>query len=228
MSQSKTSLAYQELKQDLLDGVHAPGVKLRIDQLCETYKVSPGAIREALSRLTSDGLVLAADQRGFLSAPISAEDLTDLTAVRISIECRCLQRSIQIGDLNWESNIAAAWHRLSNTAPTTPEDPTVMNAEWAEAHNIFHDSLVAGSDSQWWLRLRDQMYVQAERYRRLLLPHSKVPRAIDEEHKSICEATLARDVDKACDLLEAHLQKTADILLASDAPFADVSSRTKA
>jgi len=55
VSQSKTAIAYQDLKRDLLDGVHAPGAKLRIDHLCETYGVSPGAIREALSRLTSDG-----------------------------------------------------------------------------------------------------------------------------------------------------------------------------
>ncbi len=226
MSQSKTAIAYQDLKRDLLDGVHAPGAKLRIDHLCETYGVSPGAIREALSRLTSDGLVVAADQRGFICAPISADDLIDLTAVRISIELRCLHRSIQIGDLTWESNIAAVWHRLSHTK-ATDEVANVMTADWADAHNAFHDALVAGSDSAWWLRLRGQMTIQAERYRRLLLPHSKVPRAVEDEHKAIVEATLEKNASKAGALLEAHLQRTADILLASDAPFTDVPASKK-
>ncbi len=226
MSQSKTAIAYRDLKRDLLDGIHAPGVKLRIDNLCETYGVSPGAVREALSRLTSEGLVVAADQRGFISAPISADDLIDLTAVRISIELRCLHRAIQIGDLAWESNIAATWHRLSHTE-ATDQKANVMAADWADAHNAFHDSLVAGSDSAWWLKLRGQMFIQAERYRRLLLPHSKVPRAVNDEHQAIVEATLARDASKASDLLEAHLQRTADILLASDAPFTDVPAVQK-
>jgi len=183
--------------------------------------VSPGAVREALSRLTSEGLVVAAEQRGFISAPISAADLIDLTAVRISIELRCLHRSIQIGDLAWESNIAAAWHRLSHTDDMDKET-NVVSADWADAHNVFHDCLVAGSDSAWWLKLRGQMFIQAERYRRLLLPHSKVPRAVEEEHKAIFDATLERNASKAGALLEAHLQRTADILLASDAPFSDV------
>jgi len=50
------------------------------------------------------------------------------------------------------------------------------------------------------------------------------PRAVEDEHRAIVEATLARNATQAGDLLEAHLQKTADILLASDAPFTDVPS----
>ena len=219
-------MAYQALKLDLLNGVHAPGTKLRIDQLCASHQTSPGAVREALSRLTSDGLVVAADQRGFMAAPISTEDLIDLTSVRISIEVRCLRRSIQIGDLSWETRIAAAWYRLSNTPAVDPKSPEVMSQDWAEAHGAFHDSLIAGSDSAWWLRLRGQLYIQAERYRRLL-PRSKVSRDVHEEHAALVRATLDRDAEKASERLRAHLQHTADILLASDAPFSDMPPASK-
>ena len=222
MITSKTSLTYQTLKRELLNGVYAPGAKMRIDQLSESLGVSPGAVRESLSRLTSDGLVVAADQRGFVVAPISAADLIDLTEVRISIEVKCLQRSIQIGDLSWESGIAAAWHQLAHTPAIDPKSPNVMNADWTDAHTVFHDSLIAASDSVWWLKLREQLYIQAERYRRLLLPHSKVSRDVDAEHAALVKATLARDADTASELLRAHLQHTVDVLIASDAPFSDM------
>jgi len=223
-SASRTTQTYEELKRELLDGVHPPGCKLLIDQLAERLGVSLGAVREALSRLTSDRLVVAEPQRGFSVAPISANDLIDLTAVRIDIETRCLRASIMRGNLEWEGRLVDTWHQLSRTP--TLVDPSKINPDWTRLHARFHDDLIAACDSVWWLRLRDQLFVQAERYRRMLVPYTKVARDVDEEHREILELTLARESDRACQALAAHLQRTADILLASDAPFADVPRGT--
>src|SRR5258708_6046153 len=54
---SKTSETYKSLKSDLLNGHFAPGVQMRIDAISKSLDVSVGAVREALSRLTSDGIV---------------------------------------------------------------------------------------------------------------------------------------------------------------------------
>ena len=220
-AKSRTLATYETLKASLLDGLYAPNTKLKIDQISKDLDVSPGAVREALSRLTSDGLVVSEPQRGFLTAPISAADLIDLTAVRIEIETKCLRRSIQLGDLAWEGEIKSNWHQLQHTPVVIGESPQAMNRKWTALHSAFHDSLIGACDSQWRLRLRDQMFMQAERYRRMLLPYMKVERDPEEEHAAIVEATLARKADLACELLSNHLQKTADILLASDAPFSD-------
>lgn len=227
MAKSKTSIVYEGLKNEVLNGIHTPGQKMKIDMLCETHSASPGAVREALARLTSEGLVVAADQRGFVVAPISAEDLIDLTRVRIEVENQCLRRAIEVGDLDWESNIAAAWHRLAKLDPVIKNGETRLNPEWAAAHNQFHDCLVAGGDSRWWLNMRDQLYVQAERYRRLLAPFAKVPRDSEIEHQSIVDAVLAHKPDVACELMRAHIQKTADMLLDSEA-FAEHAHQTSA
>jgi GntR family transcriptional regulator, carbon starvation induced regulator len=221
-AKSRTEQAYEALKSEVLDGRFAPDSKLKIDSLCDLLGVSPGAVREALSRLTSDGLVVAEPQRGFTVAPVSAEDLIDLTSVRIAIETRCLRRAIQVGNLAWEGRIKDAWHQLEKTPVRSSARPDTMNPDWTKLHTAFHDSLIAACDSRWGLKLRDQMYIQAERYRRMLLPFTKVPREPDAEHEAIVQAVLARDTDRACKLLADHLQKTADILLASDAPFKDV------
>jgi len=223
LSKSKTSMAYQALKLDLLNGVLEPGAKLKIEQLSSRLDVSPGAVRESLARLHSEGLVIAEQQRGFIAAPISASDLIDLTEVRIDIELRCLHRSIQIGNLSWESDIASAWHQLSNTPLHTKENSEVANPAWGEAHQQFHDSLIAGTDNTWWLKLREQTFTQAERYRRLLIPYTNRTRNVDKEHAALVKAVLARDSAKASDLMQKHLQKTVDILLASDAPFSDAN-----
>src|SRR5882757_7754439 len=92
--QNMTQGAYEALRADLLACRIAPGSRLKIQDLCRQHAVSLGAIREALSRLTSEGLVVAEPQRGFRVAPISAEELKDLYLARIELEGLCLKRSI--------------------------------------------------------------------------------------------------------------------------------------
>ncbi len=218
-STSRTVETYETVKQSILDGSLRPRTRLRIEQLSEKLNVSAGAIREALSRLTSDGMVVAEPQRGFLVAPISKRDLRDLTSVRIEIEVKCLRRAIELGGVDWETGIVAAHHRLTKTPEHLSDGKT--HPDWPLAHAEFHDALVAAGDSAWWLRLRSQLFLQAERYRRLTIPHSRVERDVPGEHRLLAEAALSRDGDAAARAIHDHLRLTADLLLASDAPFDD-------
>ena len=104
--------AYWLLRQEILAGRLAPGEKLRIDYLKSTYGYGASGIREALSRLLSDGLVASEAQRGFWVAPVSVEDLRDLTATRKVIEVEALRQAILCGDVAWEARVVAAQYRL--------------------------------------------------------------------------------------------------------------------
>src|SRR5258708_11810091 len=121
-SANLTQAAYEGLRADLLACRILPGKKLKIQELCDRFSVSLGAIREALSRLTSEGLVVAEPQRGFRAAPISAADLRDLTMVRVEVESLCLKRAIEICDVNCESRLVAAFHLLSPSTDRVPAD----------------------------------------------------------------------------------------------------------
>jgi DNA-binding GntR family transcriptional regulator len=212
-SGNMTQGAYEGLRADLLACRILPGKRLKIQELCTRFSVSLGAIREALSRLTSEGLVVAEPQRGFRAAPISAADLADLTMVRVEIETLCLRRAIANGDVDWEARLVAAAHRLSRTPERDVDDPARSNEDWAEAHSAFHLALVDGCGSPWLLHLHALLYAQSERYRRLSVPFAVKGRNVDEEHQAIVTATLARDVATAVRLLEAHLEATTHILL---------------
>ncbi|MGV1800915.1 GntR family transcriptional regulator [Agrobacterium vitis] len=222
---SRTLETYEVLRHDLLNGRFIPGSKLKIDTLCRQLGVSPGAVREALARLTSDGLVVAEAQRGFHVTPISIEDLQDLTEVRIEIELRCLRRSIAKGSLAWEGHIKDISHQLHHTSMSDPDGSNTVSPAWTELHAAFHDALVLACDSRWWLKLRDSMFWQVERYRRMAVPFMKEPRHVDIEHAEIAEAVLTRDTELACSRLEAHLRKTSDLLLRLDGPFEGLFSK---
>ena len=211
--QNLTQAAYEGLRADLLACRILPGSRLKIQELCDRFSVSLGAIREALSRLTSEELVVAEPQRGFSAAPISTADLRDLTMVRIEIEGLCLKRAIAMGDVGWESRLVAASHRLSRTPERAESDPTRSNDGWADAHAAFHLALIEGCASPWLMRLHSLLYAQSERYRRLSVPLAGQERNVAQEHQDILEAALGRDTERALDLLAAHLAVTTEILL---------------
>lgn len=212
-TQNLTQGAYEGLRADLLACRILPGSRLKIQDLCTRFEVSLGAVREALSRLTSEGLVIAEPQRGFRAAPISLADLRDLTMVRIEVESLCLRRAIAVGTVDWEARLVAAFHRLSRMPERVPTDPMRADDEWAEAHATFHAALVEGADSPWLLRLHGQLYAQSERYRRLSIPLGTTERNVGREHQEILDASLNRDADLAVSLLARHLGATSEILI---------------
>jgi DNA-binding GntR family transcriptional regulator len=215
-SASITHSVYERIRADLLACRLAPGAKLPINDLCAHLSVSPSAVREALSRLVSEGLVVAEPQRGFRASPISASDLKALTEARVDIEGSCLKRAIELHDLGWEEQLCAALHRLSRTPYREAGDPQRLSDQWVAAHTAFHKALVAGCDNPWRLRMREMLYSQSERYRRLSVPLGNPGRDTHKEHVEIVEAALARDEDRAVALLASHLKTTTRILLEAD------------
>ena len=210
---SITEAVYRAIRADLLACRNQPGEKLRIAVLATRHQSSPGAVREALSRLTAEGLVTAEPQRGFQAAPISSEALSDLTVARIEIECACLRIAISEGDLAWEERLLAALHRLSRTSMRPPDGQEHLSDAWSAAHVAFHEALTAGCPSRTLLQVRRQLYAQSERYRQLSIPLADVERDLDAEHRTLAEAALDRDVLRAMQAMRAHLEETSRILL---------------
>jgi GntR family carbon starvation induced transcriptional regulator len=224
-SRSLTSLAFERLREDILQGRLTPSERLRIQALSERYQIGATAIREALSRLVTDGLVEAEDQRGFTVASVSREELLDLTQTRVEVEQMALRMAVAHGDVEWESQVLSCFHRLSRiqVEPVTAK----AVAAWALAHRQFHEALLAGCGSPWTLRLCRLLYDQTERYRNLSVQGGQERgRDLDKEHRELMDAALARDADALCSLIEAHFRETTNIIL--DSGLADRrSSGTK-
>ncbi|MFG1465680.1 FCD domain-containing protein [Xanthobacter sp. DSM 24535] len=210
-SPSRTVSAYRHIRSDILAGRLEPDRKLRIQELAGSLGVSPSVVREALSRLSAESLVVAEPQRGFRVAPINAEDVKDLTAVRIDIELKCLRRAMSEGDVSWEAAIVAANHALNRTLYNTDD----MSDEWTSAHAKFHYALVAACDSAWLLRIREQLFLQGERYRRINIRMSSDDRDLSGEHTKLAEAVLSRDMELASERMTEHLRLTETLTLQS-------------
>jgi DNA-binding GntR family transcriptional regulator len=205
---------YQDLRADILACRLRPGVKLQINLIAEERSISLSGVREALSRLSAEGLVVAEPQRGFRVAPVSHEDLVDLTRTRIDVETLCLTRSIQQGGVDWETAVVGAMHRLSRTPYWAAGNDRRLSDEWAIAHHAFHEALVSANGSLHLSRFRSSLYQQSERYRRLSVPVYSETRDVESEHRAVAGAALQRDTTHACKLISEHLLLTMKIIVA--------------
>ena len=205
--------AFTRLRSDVLAGAFAAGSKLKLDELQGLYGYSSSPLREALSRLSQEGLVRADERRGFRVAPISAEDLADITHMRVMLDVPALRESIAHGDDAWEATVIAAFHRLEKVESRLSDGPVVLDEEWSELHRTFHLALVGACPSErtWGASLFDQ----AERYRRYSARFRRTARRKSNEHRKLMDAALRRDADTACALLEEHILSTQRNVLAA-------------
>ena len=208
-----TDSVYHRIREDIIQGKHAPETKLKIEQLKKTYSVGATPIREALSRLSSDGFVITEGQRGFKSAPISIKDLQDVTELRIMLESQALRKSIEQGDDDWESRVVAAFYQLTKAEKNKAADN--LDA-WEQRNREFHEALISACTSDWLIRFYHVLYDQHKRYRNIsITSSSKINsgRDLHAEHQRIYDAAISRDVETACSESENHIRKTAIVSL---------------
>lgn len=206
-----TDSVYQQIREDIIRGKHAPEAKLRIEQLKNHYAVGATPIREALSRLSSDGFVVTEGQRGFRAAPISLKDLDDITDLRVMLEEKALALSLELGDDDWESRVVAAFYQLTKAEKNKTPD----NLEaWELRNREFHEALISACSSNWLFRFYQTLYDQHKRYRNISLTSAhkaKKPRDLHAEHQRIYDAAIERNVEAVCHETEAHIRKTAEV-----------------
>jgi DNA-binding GntR family transcriptional regulator len=226
---SLTGAVSNAVQQDILTAKFLPGEKLPIVHLARDYGVSPGAIREALSRLISEGLVEFNEQRGFRAAPVSRSALTDITRTRIMIDAHGLREAIRLGDAAWEADVREAERKLLASPGREPGNPAKVRPEWQRLHRHFHRTLIAASGSPWLMRFHDQLFDQTQRYRAVAVAYEIKTRGSPSdparEHARIVQAVLARDADAAAQAIEAHYMATANLII--NAPEIDRSQEPK-
>lgn len=208
------------LRQDIVGCRLKPGEPLKFDALRLAFGASFTTLREALTSLVADGLVVAEEQRGFRVAPVTAADLADLTHARVLIEVDLLRRSIVEGGDDWEIAVISTLHRLrrieERLTGSLAEDP-----DWKIAHRQFHEALVSAARSPTLQTIRSALFDRAERYRNLSLMYRPPTRDKAGEHRAIMQAAIARDADLAVSLIDRHIRSTSDNVAAYAAHLFD-------
>ena len=213
---TKADEVHGRLRGDILAGRRRPGAQLPFAELCAHYRASAGVVREGLSRLAEEGLVVATPQRGFRVVPLTADDLRHLTEVRLLNESLALRSAIAGGDAAWQERVIEAHARLERTPQPAADDPDRMDEAWVEAHNAFHAALLSGCHNGRLLAIALGVRDASVLYQRWTrsVGHDR-DRDAPAEHRALLHAALDRDADRAVAVLHAHIDRTAAVLIAA-------------
>ncbi len=215
--------AYRQIRRDIIVGTRPPGERLRIERLKSIYAIGPTPLREALQKLSQDGLVVSEGNRGFTVAPLDPREFADLNLARTAIEKEALRLSIAKGGDAWEAQVVAARYIMEKEDAALAHAHGNVPDSWERANANLHRTLVSACGSRWLLRVRAGLHDLCERYRRAAVYQRLGSRDLASEHAGIVEAALARDADLACARTEAHFALTAGVL--ADAPAAPETPR---
>ena len=209
-----------KLRAAILSGEIAPGAKLKLEALRERFGVSLSPLREALSRLAAEGLVLAESQRGFRLPEASGERLAEVITLRCQLEPFALAESIRRGDDEWEERLVAVFHRLSKLERAEQRAARARVEDWEKAHREFHEALISACGMPILLQFCGVLNDLSDRYRRLFLARNPLDRNVLGEHQAILDAALARKADRATALLRRHVERTGTNVLRAMQPEA--------
>lgn len=192
------------LRAQITSGSMPPGEKLHIEDLRASLGVSLSPLREALSRLSAEGFLVMENNRGYRVAPVSEGNLLEVTRLRTMLESFALRESIRLGDDKWESAVVAGLYQLNKRVGAQ----NVKLGDWETTHRALHQQLLSACGMPLVLHFCSILHDLNDRYRRLFLEDHPIDRSVTEEHANICTAALERDADRACKLLETHIERT--------------------
>ncbi|WP_136637677.1 GntR family transcriptional regulator [Pseudooceanicola onchidii] len=204
---------YRRIKSDILRGGLAPSKKLKIDELRKTYDLGAGTVREILTRLWVEGLVVAEGQKGFEVAPVTAEGLRDVGRLRLLLEEQALRQSIETGDMHWEADVVRAHYMLSTVEEKLiAGDRSIVN-DWVQQDWEFHYATISACNSPALMAAHSMAFDRFIRYHMLVLEFRGRPAA--DQHAELRELVIARKTDAAVDLLGRHIRSGVDHILST-------------
>ena len=181
-----------------------PGARLREELLASSLHVSRGPVREALTKLERDGLVIVYRNRGAFVARLSRADLEEVYSLRRVIERLAVQRMLRLGD---STNLDALQAVVDELAVAAARGITTQEA--AELDLRFHDLIYqAGKHRRLydcWSRMQSQIHIL------LLTRHEAAPsprKPIDQRHQELLDAIRSGKARVALAALESHLKES--------------------
>jgi len=190
--------AYEVMRERILNGAMPGGSPVRQDTVADELGVSKIPLREALTRLEQDGLVISFPNRGFIVRSMSADEAEEVFELRRKLEPDAMARAcLKVDRADQEAASAALEAMERDTTPGGLEN-VVLNRQ-------FHMALVRPGVGLVTAQFVERLNVLAERYVRMHLePVGRDSRA-HVEHRTLLNAWLARDPQLVAELSEKHI-----------------------
>lgn len=196
--------AYRSLREDIVEWRLLPGTVLAEVEQSERLGVSRTPLREALGRLSAEGLTQTARGRGVVVSDISLEDVGELFELREILECRAAALAAQRGD----RSAFATLHAQLRDAPMllTAADPA--RHDYYGLVGRLDEAIDAAISNSYLAQAMRSLRVHLVRVRRLAAEDAGRLTAAAAEHAAIAEAIAAGNPRLAEAATTVHLHRS--------------------
>lgn len=193
---------YHVIRDAIIEGRLASEQRLPQIPIADHLGISRTPVRDALMRLSQEGLVRALSWRGFAVSKSAAREILDVYSVRLPLEVAGAR--LALGH-HTKSELAAMHENCEATAALGPDD--VIEA--FELNRAFHSALVAPCANPILIRMLDQLWEMpsSQRVFRGQLTIEETVQRSAKEHLGILERLSAGDREGLEAALTAHLDR---------------------
>lgn len=208
---NRMSNAYDRIKESILQGYFAPGMRLSQVRIAERLGLSRTPVREALRLIEKEGLVTSERGRQIVISSTSMADLDELYALRVKLDTATVKLSVT--DLTSEDLDEMQTCLATMDAHEALKDFAIFD----EAHRLFHMIAIRRAGPRH-VDYSAQLNEHAERYRRIYMAHTGSRSQSRTEHAAIFAACTRRDGDQVACLLAEHYARIALTIIAQIEP----------
>lgn len=196
---SLSDQAYEQIRKEIITCVLAPGQQIAQSQFVERFNLGVTPVREALTRLAHEGLVMPIPRFGYVITPLRLTDIADMYEYRLVLETAAIRRVCeQASDEQIAEIAAAANFTYDFSQPEHHTDFLQRNAE-------FHTQLARLSGIR---RLADSLRQLLDELTRIFYIGLYLRDSTEEmrsEHVALANALLARDADLAVETMRSQI-----------------------
>ncbi|MFE7075134.1 GntR family transcriptional regulator [Streptomyces sp. NPDC057620] len=198
----KTDWAYQQLREWILNGRLAPGQRLSQEGLAGELGISRGPLRDALSRLATEHLVVDRPHQKWIVAEVSLADARDVYNGRAALEGMLAAAAAQAAEEDRLARCADLDNLMNEQAEAADQADT---AYLRRLDRAFHDTVYALAAMPASLSALNHLRARSDRYIALYLSDASRAHASIEEHTRILAALRSGDAERASLLTRDHV-----------------------
>lgn len=201
---------YSILREDIINQKIKCGEKLTLKGLQERFDISSTPVREAIKRLSQEGLIEHITNIGGKVVEISEKDIIEIYDFCSVLDVSALKLALKSNAA--DEMIAALKECISlQEAALTLGNIEDFKLQSDRFHDIFYKYADNSKLYDASLRIRSLFTILTNRYQNFVNAET----VVSKEHKDICQAVEAKDLDRAAALMEQHFEHAKNYLLAN-------------
>ncbi len=194
---------YEFLRMQIVKRQIPPGTALSENELAAHFDVSRNPIREAIGRLRNNHLIEIMPQKGTFVTKISISNLKDICFVRGALETAAVRNIPNLTEKEFSAVIKALDKNMAQQRKQQ-SCKTENSSRFLELDDEFHRIICDLSKTSLSWQMIHSVKANMDRVRYLSLSHVTTVSELSQCHEKIYEAIAARNIEKACELIEKH------------------------